>query len=92
MQDAEEETQKAQELLGEGVVTPEMRQKLDLLKKVNQIGGRNESQENISRAGLYKMAVGDIPNIAGRATRSVQNITKPITSPVKNTIDFFNRI
>lgn len=45
-----------------------MRQQLELLRKLNQISGR-ESQENISRAGIYKMAVGDLPNVAGRAVK-----------------------
>jgi len=84
-----QEGELATKLLGEKVVTPEMRQQLDLIRKLNQVSGR-ESQENISRAGLYKMVVGDIPNIAGRGVKAVGDITRPITSPVKNTMDLLN--
>lgn len=84
-----QETQKAQELLGEKVVTPEMKSQLELLRKLNQISGR-ESQENISRAGLYRMAVGDLPNIAGRTVSNISKKIQPITSPVKNVIDVVN--
>jgi len=84
-----QEGELAQNLLGKKVVTPEMRQQLDLIKKLNQISGR-ESQENISRAGLYKMAVGDVPNLIGRGVRGAGNIIKPVTSPVKNTVELLN--
>jgi len=75
----------AKKMLGDDVITPEIDSQLELLKKVNQIAGRGESGENISRAGLYEMAAGKIPNLAGRSIKKVSDATSKITSPVTKT-------
>jgi len=80
----------AKKLLGEKVVTPEMKQQLDLVKKLNQISGRETSGDNISRVGIFGKIVSDVPNIAGRVVKKASDLTRPITSPVKNTIELLN--
>jgi len=76
---------KAQELLGDDVVTPEMAEQFDILKNVNEAVGRGEAGENISRAGIYQMASGKVPNLAGRATKAVSDVGSKVTSPVTRT-------
>jgi muramidase (phage lysozyme) len=76
---------KAQQLLGDDVVTPEIAEQFDLLKSINETVGRGEAGENISRAGVYQMAAGKLPNLAGRATKAVSDTTSKIISPVTKT-------
>jgi lysozyme family protein len=76
---------KAQQLLGDDVVTPEIAEQFDLLKSINETVGRGEAGENISRAGVYQMAAGKVPNLAGRATKAVSDVGSKITSPVTKT-------
>ncbi len=73
-----QEQQKATELLGEDIISGTDKQQLDLLKKINKIMGREEAADNISRAGLYKKATADLPNVVGRAVRQVEKITSPV--------------
>ncbi len=68
----------AKDLLGKDIISGTDSQQLELLKKINKIMGREEYADNISRAGLYKKATADLPNIVGRATREVQKVTSPV--------------
>ncbi len=84
-----EEGKIAFDLLGEKIVSAETKQQLELLKKLNRIAGPGSS-ENISRAGLYKKAVGDLPNLIGRGVRAVESTVAKVTSPVKNVTEVVN--
>ena len=74
----------AKELLGDKIISPEQNQQLELLKKINRIMGREESADNITRAGLYRKATADLPNVAGRAVRQVE---QKVISPTKAAVD-----
>lgn len=76
-----QEKKLAEKLVGDEVMTPEIKEQFDMLQKLNIILGR-ETQENISKAGLYKKAMGEIPNMAGRVNNFVANskIAKGINS------------
>jgi len=71
-----EEEKRAAELLGSNIIEPEDAAQLGLIKELNTVMGR-ESQENISRAGIYKKLVGDVPNLAGRGVRRVSDVVSP---------------
>jgi len=86
-----QEGELAEKLLGEKIISTETKNQLELIRKLNQISGR-ESQENISRAGLYKMAVGDIPNLAGRAANKTGEFATKALSPVKTTVEALGKM
>jgi len=85
--DSREESKLAKNLLGEDVVTPQMDEQFDLLKKINELRGRGESGERFSKSGLYESAVGGLPNLAGRGVKKVVDTAKKAVSPVTNTIE-----
>jgi muramidase (phage lysozyme) len=76
---------KAQQLLGDDVVTPEIAEQFDLLKSINETVGRGEAGENISRAGVYQMAAGKVPNLTGRAAKVISDVGSKVSSPVTQT-------
>lgn len=79
-----EEEELAKKLLGKDIITEADSAQLELLKKINTIMGREQYADNITKAGLYKKATADLPNVAGRAVRQVE---KKVVSPTKNAID-----
>ena len=73
-----EEAKEATELLGDEIVPKTTKDRFRLMQELNSILGR-ESQENISRAGIYKKVVGDVPNLAGRAVKVGSEVISPVT-------------
>jgi hypothetical protein len=72
-----------EKMLGEDVMTPEIKEQFEILKKVNKVLGREtSSQDNITKAGLYRKAAGSLPNIAGRATSKIST-SRPFSAGVK---------
>ena len=67
---------RAEELLGEDVIAPEMSEKLQLIRNLNTAVGQ-DSEGNISRSGLYKHAIGFLPNVAGQARAGVSKALSP---------------
>ena len=76
----------ATRLLGDDVITPSMTQDLDIIKALNTTVQRDDAG-NISRSGLYKQAVGFIPNIIGQGAAKVGKITNPIIKASKAVTD-----
>jgi len=82
-----QEVSRATQLLGEDIIPSSEQAQFELIRKVNQLTGRSEIGEGISSSGLYKTAVGTLPNLAGRATKKATDLVSKAASPVGNTIN-----
>jgi hypothetical protein len=76
----------ATRLLGDDVVTPGMSEDLDIIKALNVVTQADDAG-NISRSGLYKQAVGFVPNIIGQGVKKVSTITNPVIKASKAASD-----
>ncbi len=72
----------ATRLLGDDVITPKMAEDLDIIKALNTTIQKDDAG-NISRSGLYRQAVGFVPNIIGQGASKVEKITNPIVKASK---------
>lgn len=72
----EAKTGLATKMLGPNILDEKSMNQFELLRKINKIMGR-ESEENLSKAGLYRQFVGDLPNLIGRAKNKVAS-SKPV--------------
>lgn len=72
----------ATRLLGDDVVTPKMAEDLDIIKALNTTVQKDDAG-NISRSGLYRQAVGFVPNIIGQGVAKVGKITNPVIKASK---------
>lgn len=84
--------ERAGKYLGDDVMTPELEESFKMLRKVNEIMGRGEGSENISRAGLYEMATTGVSNTLGRGANKVSNVASKVMSPVTKTTEAISKM
>lgn len=82
------EAQQAEKLLGRRVFNKPTKEKLDIIKSLNKISGR-ETQETATTGSLYKSLSADLPNVFGRAARQIE---KKVVSPVQESIAKINSL
>jgi GH24 family phage-related lysozyme (muramidase) len=84
--------ERAGRYLGDDVMTPELEESFKMLRKVNEIMGRGEGTENISRAGLYEMASTGVSNTLGRGANKVSSAASKVMSPVTKTTEAITKM
>lgn len=76
----------SEELMGEDVMTPAIKEKFGMMQELNSLLGRSEA-ENFTRSKLYDKAIRGVPNAVGRAKAYTGQL-----APVKASKNLVNKV